>query len=85
MANAPISVEICMGSSCFVRGNSQALKYLETYIREQDLQDRCRLKGRLCVNECSSGPVLIIDGQRYQGVHPECAVDLLKTHLGEAE
>jgi NADH:ubiquinone oxidoreductase subunit E len=38
-------VELCLGSSCFARGNSQALSMLEAYIKEHHLEDKVRLVG----------------------------------------
>ena len=34
MADTTIKVELCMGSSCFARGNSSVLSAIENYINE---------------------------------------------------
>ena len=44
-----LTVELCMGSSCFARGNSTALGYLESFIEENGLSDRIELGGHLCI------------------------------------
>jgi NADH:ubiquinone oxidoreductase subunit E len=31
------TVKVCMGSSCFARGNLENLNFLETYIKENNL------------------------------------------------
>lgn len=76
-----IKVELCMGSSCFARGNSQALVNLETYIKEKHLEDKVELIGHLCLNACAEGPNMTIDGKRYSGVDSNCVVDLLEEAL----
>ncbi|AEV29875.1 NADH:ubiquinone oxidoreductase 24 kD subunit [Sphaerochaeta pleomorpha str. Grapes] len=72
-----VKVELCMGSSCFARGNSQALANLESYISENHLEDRVELIGHLCLGACSSGPNMKIDDISFSGVRSECVVDLL--------
>lgn len=76
-----ITVELCMGSSCFARGNSQALMNLESYIKEHHLEDQVELVGHLCLNACSDGPNVTIDGVAYQHVDSDVVVDLLEEAL----
>lgn len=80
-----VEVELCMGSSCFARGNAQALAHLESYITARTLTDRVQLSGHLCLGTCSSGPNIRIGGQVYQQVNPETVVSLLERVLGEQE
>lgn len=82
-----ISVELCMGSSCFARGNAQSLATLESYIAEHDLFDRVELVGHLCLGACSKGPNIKIGEVTHSGVSSDCVVDLLvealDAHPGE--
>ena len=78
-----INVELCMGSSCFARGNSQALMNLESYIQEHHLEDEVEFEGHLCLNACSDGPNLSIDGVRYQHVDSDVVTDLLEKALAK--
>jgi len=76
-----IIVELCMGSSCFARGNAQTLTQLENYIAEKGLGDRVELVGHLCLGACSSGPNVKIGDVTHSGISPECVVDLLREAL----
>ncbi|MBB6482464.1 (2Fe-2S) ferredoxin domain-containing protein [Spirochaeta isovalerica] len=60
-----VQIEICMGSSCFARGNSRLLSFLEEYIAGEGLASRVGITGHLCMGNCSSGPVVRIDGMDY--------------------
>jgi NADH:ubiquinone oxidoreductase subunit E len=80
-----VKVELCMGSSCFARGNSQALANLESYIAEHHLEDRVELIGHLCLGSCAQGPNIKVDGVPYSGIHSECVVDLLVEALDKQE
>lgn len=82
--NKEIKIVICMGSSCFSRGNNTALLLLQDYIKEQGLEGRVCLEGSLCEEACKAGPNIIINGKRYEEVAPSTAVDLLKFHLKKA-
>lgn len=76
-----IALELCMGSSCFARGNKDALPLITALIEEEGTN--IALKGHLCVDHCSNGPLIRIDGETYSGVSPEAAVDLLRNRSEE--
>lgn len=78
-----VKVELCMGSSCFARGNSKALEIIENYIQENNLEDYVELEGHLCLGNCKNGPNVQINGEKYEGLEPACLVDLVKDKLNE--
>lgn len=78
-----VKVEICMGSSCFARGNSEALTNIESYIQEHHLDDKVELVGHLCMDQCSQGPNITIDGVVHHQVDSSAAVDLLADALAK--
>lgn len=75
-----VEVKICMGSSCFARGNSRTAEALQDYIREGGLAERMHLCGSLCAGRCQSGPNLAIAGVQYERVTPGAAIDLVTLH-----
>ena len=81
MADNTVKVELCMGSSCFARGNSSILSAIENYISENDLSDRVELEGHLCLGRCNSGPHVATNGKEYSALDEDCIVDLLKKEL----
>lgn len=76
-----ITVELCMGSSCFARGNAQTLTQLEEYIAEKNLGDRVELIGHLCLGACSIGPNVKIGEVTHSGISSACVIDLLAEAL----
>ena len=80
-----ITVELCMGSSCFARGNAGALALLENYIADKGLSDRVELVGHLCLGACSDGPNIKIGEVTHSGISSECVVDLLSEALALQE
>lgn len=78
-----ITVELCMGSSCFARGNSEILQALESFIAERGLEDNIELVGHLCLGKCNEGPNLRIDGTDYSGIGAEEAIAIVARALEE--
>lgn len=76
-----ITIEICMGSSCFARGNSENLQSIEAFLSENGLGDRVELIGHLCLGRCKEGPNIRIAGKDYSGLTPDCVIDVIKSEL----
>jgi NADH:ubiquinone oxidoreductase subunit E len=76
-----IMVVVCMGSSCFSRGNNLTLKLLQDYIRENGYEDRVELKGSLCEDDCKCGPNISINGIRYREISAAACLQRLAKHL----
>ncbi len=73
------TIVICMGSSCFARGNKRNLKIIEEYLKNHSLE--CQLTGRGCIGNCRSGPNICIDGENFERVDSEALIDLLDAKL----
>lgn len=73
------SIVICMGSSCFARGNKRNLQIIEEYLQKHEID--CALSGRGCIGKCKSGPNLSIDGENFERVDSESLIDLLDAKL----
>lgn len=56
-------IVICMGSSCFSRGNDKFLETIESFIAEHAIEDQVDLLGSRCEGRCAEGPVIKIDGK----------------------
>lgn len=73
-----LEISLCMGSSCFARGNNVLLEMLENLIESRGWQDRVTLSGARCEDKCSQGPNIRINGQLYQGLDEGALMDLLE-------
>lgn len=78
-----VEIQICMGSSCFSRGNNKTLEIIKEYIKTKNASVSVGLKGMLCQDLCAKGPNIMINGQVYSGVTHENIIDILKLHFGE--
>lgn len=80
-----VEIALCMGSSCFTRGNNRLLKAIEDSVRENAWENRVILSGLRCENRCGQGPNVLIDGKLYQGLDAGTLLDLLFEKLGRPE
>ncbi len=76
-----IEVVFCMGSSCFSRGSNRGLALLQAYLKENNLENRVSLQGRLCRGHCQDGPNITIDGKVYHRVDFCVLPDMVRHHL----
>ncbi|MBO7226003.1 MAG: (2Fe-2S) ferredoxin domain-containing protein [Bacteroidales bacterium] len=58
-------IVICMGSSCFARGNKNYVEVIKRYLQEHNLSNKIVFKGQLCSDNCSKGPVIQIGETEY--------------------
>lgn len=73
-----IEIKICMGSSCFARGNADNLEFIENYIKENNLDAEIELYGARCENICDKGPNIIVNDKLYNNITKEEIVELLR-------
>ncbi|MGA3344057.1 MAG: (2Fe-2S) ferredoxin domain-containing protein [Terracidiphilus sp.] len=63
-----VEIVVCLGSSCFARGNSENLVIINQHVKNLGLNASIRLTGKLCQDQCKEGPNLSIGGEIYHGV-----------------
>jgi NADH:ubiquinone oxidoreductase subunit E len=74
------NIMICMGSSCFARGNEKTVEACESFLAERGLKDEVDvdLGASLCTGHCAEGPVVVVDGKVYTHVDPLVMRDILE-------
>lgn len=71
-------IVICLGSSCFARGNCDHVATIKEYLESHGMQASVRLSGLLCHDQCNLGPNVSIGGQLHHQVTSERLLELLK-------
>lgn len=54
-----MTIEICLGSSCHVKGSKKIFALAEKAIKENKLEKQVKLAGTLCLGKCGSNGVNI--------------------------
>ena len=77
-------VVVCLGSSCFARGNAHNLSALESYLQNHDISRHVQIRGCLCQDECKQGPNVTICGVHHHDVSTAKPREILQQlHRGE--
>lgn len=77
MAVEKMQIVICLGSSCFSRGNRDTLEVIKKYLSSHQLEDKVVFKGQLCSQSCNKGPVVWINNVKYETITPSNIIPLL--------
>ena len=65
-----MTITICNGSSCHLKGSRTIIQKLEEMITERQLNDKIELNGSFCMGECSNGVCVKINDELFS-VAPE--------------
>ena len=77
------NIAICMGSSCFSRGNNRNIEVIQEYLASQKLPAGGELTGHLCQGHCKSGPNVAFNGRLYHEADPIVIIGLLHHFVPE--
>jgi NADH:ubiquinone oxidoreductase subunit E len=73
-----VEIVVCLGSSCFARGNSAILAVLQQYVQSKGPNSSVRLAGCLCQDQCKQGPNLKIGGEFHHNITAASLRELLQ-------
>ncbi len=60
-----ISITICVGSSCHLKGSHQYIDFVKYLINENKLTKKVELNGSFCMEKCLEGVNIKIDNKHY--------------------
>lgn len=60
-----MTVSICIGSSCHIKGSNQIITRLQQLVSEHDLEEKVRLQGLFCMGLCQSGVNVTVDDMHH--------------------
>lgn len=64
-------INVCVGSSCHLKGSYEVVETLKRLIAEQNLGDKIELKASFCLGNCSNGVSMKVDDEFVQNANPE--------------
>lgn len=64
-------VQICVGSSCHLKGSQEIVELFDKAIKEYGLENDITLAGSFCMGKCNRiGVTVTVDGTVYTGLTP---------------
>lgn len=76
---------ICLGSSCYSRGNAEHLKTIKSFLNDNNIESQVDFRGHLCNDMCNKGPVIEIDDTVFEGVTASNLPTILDNHFNNAK
>ena len=60
-----MTVSVCIGSACHLKGSYQVIQGMQKLIKEKGLEDQVELKAVFCMGHCTEAVSVAIDEQIY--------------------
>ena len=78
-------VQICVGSSCHLKGSADIAELFQKGIEENGLQDDVVLTGSLCIGKCNRiGVTIQVNDDVHVGITKENFSEFFKEHILKA-
>ncbi len=81
----PVEVNVCVGTSCFLRGSQEILSGMNTLVEKEGWKDRIAVKATFCSENCSHGPTVTVGDRKMQKTTMEEVVKEVEKQLGVSE
>ena len=74
-----VFVQVCVGSSCHLKGAPTIVSMMETAIQKNHLEDEIVLSGSFCTGKCNRiGVTVTVGDDIYTGITPETFADFFR-------
>ena len=75
-------VQICVGSSCYLKGSADLVELFESAIKEYHIEDEVVLSGSFCIGKCNRvGVTVQINDDVHVGITPQNFREFFKKNI----
>ena len=75
-------VQICVGSSCHLKGSKEIVELLQKAVQEHDLDGEVVLVGSFCIGQCNRNGVTVqVNDDVHVGITPENFREFFQTNI----
>ncbi len=75
-------IQVCVGSSCHIKGSPEIVALFQKAVEENHLEDEVTLAGSFCIGKCNRiGVTVQVDDDIYVGVTKESFRDFFAEHV----
>ena len=80
-----VFVQICVGSSCHLKGSQDIVELLQEAVQEHHLEDEVMLSGSFCIGKCNRvGVTVQVNDDVHTGVTRENFREFFKKNILDA-
>ncbi|MBQ7424709.1 MAG: (2Fe-2S) ferredoxin domain-containing protein [Lachnospiraceae bacterium] len=77
-----MNIQICVGSSCHLKGSEQIVHLFQKALEERSLEDKITLAGSFCTGCCNrEGVTIQVDDEVITGVTPATFDQFFQTNI----
>ena len=74
-------INVCVGSSCHLKGSYDVLQTIKRRIEESNLEDKIELKASFCLGNCSNVVSVTVDNELLSNVAPETVEQIFNEQI----
>ena len=75
-------IQICVGSSCHLKGSPEIVELLQKAVEEYNLKDEITLAGSFCIGKCNRvGVTVQVDDDVHTGITKENFKEFFKENV----
>ena len=75
-------IQVCVGSSCHLKGSQDIVELLEEAVAEHHIEDDVVLMGSFCIGKCNRvGVTVQVNDDIHVGITRENFREFFKTHI----
>ena len=75
-------IQICVGSSCHIKGSAEIVELMQKAIEENHLEDKITLAGSFCIGVCNRiGVTVQLDDDIHTGITKENFKEFFKENV----
>lgn len=77
-----IIVQICVGSSCHLKGSPEIVELMQNALAEYNIEDEVVLNGSFCIGKCNRlGVTIQVDDEVHVGITPANFSEFFKKNI----
>ena len=75
-------IQVCVGSSCHLKGSQDIVELLEAAVAEHKIEDEVMLSGSFCIGKCNRvGVTIQVNDDVHVGITKENFREFFKTNV----
>ena len=76
-----MSIYICVGSSCHLKGSYNIIALMKESLAKYQLTDKVNVSAAFCLGRCTDGVTIKVDDEIVTGVSPENFDQVFAQHV----
>lgn len=74
-------IQVCVGTSCYAKGSYNTIEALTKLIKDHGFESKVNIRATFCMEHCSQGPSVVIDGEFIPEATPDKIEGIFKEKI----